>query len=268
VAPAFTASSDFAITKPAGHPCPNLRPDFRCGIHNRLRERGFPGCTTFDCFGAGQRVTQVTFGGRDWRRHPELAGAMFATFAVQRHLHELLWYLTEAVRREPLAPARAELAAVGAYVRELTGADPDSLAALDVPELRERASVLLRATSARVRAGGRAGADTTTGRAGVDLAGADLVGADLRRTDLRRASLRAALLIGADLRGADLTLADLTGADLRGARLAGADLSGSLFATQSQLDAGLGDATTQLPDGLRRPTHWQSVPTRPRPHRR
>ena len=71
VAPAFAASADFAIDKPAGQPCPNLLADFRCGIHDHLRERGFPGCTVFDCFGAGQRVAQVSFGGVDWRRAPE-----------------------------------------------------------------------------------------------------------------------------------------------------------------------------------------------------
>jgi len=67
VAPAFSASSDFAIDKPAGEPCPNLTTDFRCGIHTTLRERGFPGCVVYDCFGAGQKVARVTFGGQDWR---------------------------------------------------------------------------------------------------------------------------------------------------------------------------------------------------------
>ena len=70
VAPAFSASADFALDKPAGQPCPNLGADSRCGIHRDLRQRGFPGCTVFDCFGAGQQVAQVTFGGRDWRAGP------------------------------------------------------------------------------------------------------------------------------------------------------------------------------------------------------
>src|SRR5674536_229291 len=96
VAPAFSASADFAIDKDAGQPCPNLRPDFRCGIHARLREQGFPGCTAYDCFGAGQQVAQVTFGGQNWRRDPQAAQQMFAVFSTMRQLHELLWYLTEA----------------------------------------------------------------------------------------------------------------------------------------------------------------------------
>lgn len=89
VAPAFSASADFAIDKDAGQPCPNLRGDFRCSIHDRLRQRGFPGCAVYDCFGAGQQVTQVTFGGQDWRT-PGVAAQMFAVFTIVRQLHELL----------------------------------------------------------------------------------------------------------------------------------------------------------------------------------
>ena len=50
----------------------------------------------FDCFGAGQHVTQGTFGGHSWRESPELAAAMFAVLPVMRQLHEILWYLAEA----------------------------------------------------------------------------------------------------------------------------------------------------------------------------
>ncbi len=56
VALPFAASADFAIDKDAGKPCENLQSDFRCGIHNSLRQRGFRGCTVYDCFGAGQKV--------------------------------------------------------------------------------------------------------------------------------------------------------------------------------------------------------------------
>src|SRR5215218_5714701 len=106
VAPAFAASADFAIDKPAGVACPNLGEDFRCGIHAQLRGRGFPGCTVFDCFGAGQRITQQTFGGRSWREAPELAAAQFAVLPVVRQLHEALWYLLEAETLPTAAPLR------------------------------------------------------------------------------------------------------------------------------------------------------------------
>src|ERR1700710_267097 len=111
VAPAFAASADFAIDKPAAVACPNLQDDFRCGIHAQLRERGFPGCTVFDCFGAGQRITQATFGGRAWGGEAQLAAAQFAVLPVMRQLHEALWYLVEAEQLAAAAPLRAEIRA-------------------------------------------------------------------------------------------------------------------------------------------------------------
>lgn len=249
VAPAFAVSADFAIDKPAGQACPNLGTDFRCTIHDHLRPQGFPGCTVYDCFGAGQKVAQVTFAGRDWRGHPELAKRMFAAFAVMRHLHELMWYLGEA---QALAPSDAVEAALE-EIAELTLREPDDLLLVDVDVHRAAVNVLLRQTSDQIRAGTR----------GPMLRGADLIGRDLSGRDLRGANLRGAYLIGGNLTGADLRLADLIGADLRSATLAGADLSTAIFLTQSQLDAATGDARTALPAALTRPTHWSGQSTDP-----
>jgi uncharacterized protein YjbI with pentapeptide repeats len=245
VAPAFFASADFAIDKPDGQPCPNLQPDFRCGIHARLRERGFPGCAVYDCFGAGQQVAQVTFHGEDWRRTPRIAGRMFAAFEVMRPLHEALWYLTEALTLEAARSLHLEVGATLEETRRLTRLDPDGLLAVDVAAHRRDVDALLARASELVRGAGRR-----------DHREADLAGADLRAAGLRGADLRGALLIGADLRGADLRRADLFGADLRGANLGAADLRGAIFLTPPQVAAARGDAGTRLPATLRRPGHW------------
>jgi uncharacterized protein YjbI with pentapeptide repeats len=273
VAPAFTASSEFAISKAAGTACPNLQSDYRCGIHDQLRPLGFAGCTTFDCFGAGQQVIQVTFGGRTWRDHPDLAQAQFGSFAVMRQLHEMRWHVTQALAlirdlaepgaagpgtAEPSAagPGTAEpgtaavtagLTQAGQTLRTHAEAGPEALATLDVDPLWASVTAVLRQASQLIRG------DVPKGR---DRSGADLMGRHLAGVDLRRASLRGAYLIGTNLAGADLRRADLAGADLRGAQLAGADLSTSLFVTQAQLDVARGDARTKLPPGLRRPGHW------------
>ncbi|WP_433199240.1 pentapeptide repeat-containing protein [Dactylosporangium sp. CS-047395] len=125
VAPAFARSSDFAIDKPAGHPCPNLRDDFRCGIHTRLRDRGFTGCTVYDCFGAGQHVAQVVAEGRDWRQAPATAPRMFEVFAAVRILHELLWYLTEARTLPQCQPLHDALEDALSTTRALRDASDD-----------------------------------------------------------------------------------------------------------------------------------------------
>jgi hypothetical protein len=244
VGPAFTASADFAVDKPAGRPCVHLRGDARCGIHGELRARGFPGCVAYDCFGAGQHVVQVTFGGA--RRRD---AGMLAALTVVEALHELRWYLTDALGRAEAAPVHPELQNALAATERLAGGGPDELAALDVAAHRREVDTLLRRASALVR-----------GARGRDLAGADLAGRRLRGARLGAANLRGALLIGADLRGADLRAADLIGTDLRAADLRGADLRDALFLTRARLHAAQGDATTRLPPWLARPAHWAVSP--------
>ncbi|MGY1605352.1 pentapeptide repeat-containing protein [Geodermatophilus sp. SYSU D00815] len=246
VALPFARSADFAADKPAGTPCANLDDDFRCGIHAQLRDRGFAGCTVFDCQGAGQKVSQLTFGGRDWRGDPATARQMFAVFPVVRQLHELLGHLDEARALDAARTLHVELRAAYERVDALTRGSAEELERCDVGAVRAEVGPLLLRASELTRAGLR----------GCDHRGADLVGRQLRRADLRGADLRGAYLIGADLRAADLRSADLIGADLRGADLSGADLTGALFVTQAQLESARGDAATRLPAGLRRPLHW------------
>ncbi|MFG2576589.1 pentapeptide repeat-containing protein [Streptomyces sp. NPDC048481] len=249
VALPFARSADFAVDKPAGKACPNLGADHRCGIHARLRESGFSGCTVYDCFGAGQKVSQVTFGGRDRNTVPrEEARRMSEVFPVVRQLHELLWYLTEALALPAARPVRGELRRLLDRTDALTRLSPDELTALDVPAHRQDVNALLLRTSELVRAG-------VPGRR-KDRRGADLVGARLKGADLRGANLRGACLIAADLTGADLRRADLIGADLRDTDLTDADLTGAFFLTQPQVNAARGSAGTRLPESVARPAHW------------
>jgi uncharacterized protein YjbI with pentapeptide repeats len=247
VAPAFAASADFAMDKPAGVACTNLQPDFRCGIHHRLRADGFGGCTAYDCFGAGQQVSQVTFAGQDWRESPELAATMFDVFGVMRDLHEILFFVSQALQMPAAQPLRSELTAVAADVEELTRCDASRLLNLDRMAVRKQAGTLLTRVSEAQRGG--------TPKA-KNLAGKDLIGRDLRARDLRGALLTGALLIGANLQGADLAGADVRGADLRGAAVAGADLRHCLFLIQTQVEGARGDGATRLPKSLSRPAHW------------
>jgi hypothetical protein len=248
VAPSFTASAEFAIDKAAGRPCPNLRADFRCSIHDRLRRSGFGGCAAYDCFGAGQKVAQDTFGGRDWHGDARVGKRVFATFLVMRQLHELLWYVREALRLGPADPLPDQLNSAWEAIERCTNLGADKLVKLNVGKVRRETNRLLLRTSEQVR--------TDAGPLGPELRGADLIGKNLGGADLRRASLRGAGLVGTILREADLRLADLTGADLRGADLAGARLDTAIFLTQVQVASAAGDARTGLPASLARPAHW------------
>lgn len=258
VALELTAGADFAISKPAGTPCPNLTGDHRCAVHRELRPRGFPGCAAYDCFGAGQQVSQQTFGGKDWRVSPATAAEMFAVFPVVRALHELLWYLTEVLARPAARAVHDDAGRLLQETAHLARGTPDQVLAVDVAAHRGAVNGVLLRASAAVRA--------DAPQPVREHRGADLAGSRLRGADLRGAHLRGALLVGADLRDADLRLSDLIGADLRGADLSGADLRDALFLTQPQLDSARGDSRTRLPTPLvstpgfstplHRPEHW------------
>lgn len=252
VALAFARSADFAFTKDAGEPCVNLDDDYLCVIHPELRSRGFKGCTVFDCFGAGQKVTQHTFDGASWRDDPYLRESMFAVFPLVRQLQEMLWYLSDAAGRPETEPIRDELERAYRETAALTEAPAHDIRALDLDTHRDALSGVLRRSSDLVRA-----ATTVSAAAARIEPGADLMGAHLGGQDLRGANLRGAWLIGADLRSTDLSNADVLGADFRDAELGGATLSNALFLTQFQVNAASGDDRTVLPDSVTRPTHWR-----------
>jgi hypothetical protein len=70
----------FGADKPADMPCIHLNRLHRCSIHGTRREHGYPACENFDCFGAGQWVTQHLFGGARWTDSPDMARQMFAAY--------------------------------------------------------------------------------------------------------------------------------------------------------------------------------------------
>jgi hypothetical protein len=234
----FSAVSGFGIDKPGGTPCPNLADDDRCSIHATLRQDGWSGCVTFDCFGAGQQVSQVTYDGVSWREQGNL-GEMAAVLSVMRLLHEMLAHLAEVGRRAP-DPQAAELES---EIIGLTAATPTELLGVDLDELQPRVGEVLDAAAGRLRHG-------------PSYRREDLAGRDLRRSSVRDADLRGAVLIAADLHGQDLGCAVLLGADLRDTDVRGADLGATLFLSQSQVNAARGDGSTVIPDALRRPAHW------------
>ena len=94
----FDRSSLFAIDKAAGHPCPHLDDCAACTIHLRRAELGFRGCIEFDCLGAGQRVTQEIFKGRNWIEDRSLLGPMCQAFTTVLRAHECLLLLREELQ--------------------------------------------------------------------------------------------------------------------------------------------------------------------------
>ena len=256
VALAFKASSDFPVDKAGGIPCKNLKNDFSCGIHQNLRLSGYTGCTVFECLGAGQKVSQQTFGGISWKDHPQSALKMFQVLPVMQQLHEILLYLTQAIHHGVDVQLDHALRKSRMAIEALTLASADELLLANLPEHRRQINELLVQVSNQVRLESGRFNKNQDRKKGPNFQGQDLIGKEYRGKDLKGSLFRGAYLIGADFKNADLRNSDFIGADLRSTDLTGADLRGSIFLSPMQLNSAKGDCHTRLPDILAKPAHW------------
>ncbi|MDF2984482.1 MAG: oxetanocin resistance protein [Devosia sp.] len=114
---AFDRSALFAEDKPAGTPCIHLGSDCRCRIHASRKQRGYAGCVSYDCLGAGQRATALLIG------CAATAVEQFEVFAAIHRQHELLTLLHAAgpaSKRQACRPSTPVAGLVPGY----TGAVP------------------------------------------------------------------------------------------------------------------------------------------------
>lgn len=100
VALAFDRGPMFAFDKAADEPCRHLLPTLRCAVHAARERLGLAGCVHYDCYGAGQRVSQELSTGLARSEIPE-------AFRRLRRVHELLRML-RAARQLELAAAELE----------------------------------------------------------------------------------------------------------------------------------------------------------------
>lgn len=83
----FDADQGFGFDKAAGVPCSNLAADFSCRIHATLVPRGFSGCSSYDCHGAGQYVSALLVLGDNWYESEVLLRETYDLFSATRALH-------------------------------------------------------------------------------------------------------------------------------------------------------------------------------------
>ncbi|WP_026907732.1 pentapeptide repeat-containing protein [Paucisalibacillus globulus] len=249
VALPYAKSADFPFDKDDGEPCRNLCSNNQCSIHNKLRSEGFRGCVSYECFGAGQHVSQVIFEGQDWRDNPEQSKIMFTVFPLVQQLYEMLWYISQALSLKETISLHPDLQLVYENTLAFTKKTPDEIINLDIASHRSIVNDLLLKTSELFRKDFiHNGTNSKKGK--------DCIGARLKGTHLQGRNFRGLLLIAADLRNADLRKVDFIGADLRDADISGADLTDCLFLTQSQVNSTKGNVHTRLPSYLIKPKHW------------
>lgn len=254
----FSKTEGFPNDKKAGTPCVNLKADFTCSDHKNLRKKGLKGCTAYDCFGAGQKVAQSTFNGKNWREFKELQNQMFEVFLVMRQLHEMLWYLGDALTFVSNKNMKDQLSIRIQEIDQLTKLDAHSIMSIDIEKYRTKVNSILRMANEIAKDKiAKYKINNSKNKKNLKL-GYDFIGTNLTDTNLIGANFAGALLIAANMKNTDLKGANLIGADLRDADIRGANLEDAIFLTQSQINTAKGDYKTRLPKSLARPAYWES----------
>jgi len=89
IALSFERSSWFAFDKDADVPCRHLLTEAcLCSVHADLDARGLRGCAAYDCYGAGQRVTQEILPGVRAADGALQARRLTQAFRTLRNVHE------------------------------------------------------------------------------------------------------------------------------------------------------------------------------------
>ena len=242
----FSKSEGFPTDKDAGKPCINLMSDFRCSIHSKLVDCKMKGCLAYDCFGAGQLVTNTIYKGNDWKSKPEISEQMFRVFLVVWQLHQLLWYLAEALSLVADKKIICDINSLITEYEEIIALSPDNILKLDIESYKLKVNQILKNVTKLVCIESNNENNKTV----------DYIGKNFKKQNLDGKDFSMTLLIAANLEGCSLHRASFLGADLRDANIKNTDLSKSIFLTQGQINSAKGNKNTILPKYLSLPTTW------------
>ena len=204
---------------------------------------------SYDCFGAGQKVTQTVYHGKSWQDKDVKPDEMYRVFLAVYQLHQMLWYLNEAALLLPEADIYEKIESAIQDLDRQTRQTPEALLKIDLEACREKTHQLLKKVWHRVQKPAKAPAGAKKSW--------DFIGRDFKKAVLDGQDFSMSLLIAANLEGCSLRGANFLGADLRDANFKNADLQESVFLTQAQVNTAKGNAYTKLPKFITRPEIWK-----------
>jgi len=238
----------FPENKEAGVPCKHLMRNFHCDMYSDLADKNMKGCLVYDCFGAGQKVTQSCYPDEDWQKNSEKTNEIFQVFLIVFQLHQMAWYLLEALTLAADEHLESDIDTLITQNKQMTACTPAEILRIDIEEYRTRVNQVLKKVSSRIAA---IPSDKTNGK--------DYFGKNFRQANLNGRDFSMALMIAANLEGCSLQGTNFLGADIRDANIENTDLSGSIFLTQMQINSAKGNSNTKLPANLSRPSRWEGI---------
>lgn len=147
----FSKMDGFPENKPSGKSCMNLQKDFLCKIHDSLVQYKMKGCIGYDCFGAGQYVTQSIYKNNTWQDNKEKSQEIFDVFVVVFHLYQIRYFLLEANSLISSKKFRTEIEKYIDQNIRICNQSPSKILSFNLDEYRENANKVLKKASLSLR---------------------------------------------------------------------------------------------------------------------
>lgn len=244
----FSKMDGFPRDKASGQLCVNLLKDYRCRIHSQLEKQKMKGCMGYDCFGAGQHVTQIIYQGQTWCDMPNRSTEIFDVFIMVFQLYQIRYYLTEAISLIAAQPLKKSIQCLLEENIELCHDRPAGILSLDLELYRHRSNHILKQVCKLLQQSmHRENKKVPANFLGGNFNGRDMSGADLSTKLLIAANFEKSLFNGTIFLGADTRDTNFKDADLREAA----------FLTQGQVNSAKGNRNTKLPYHLDYPATWR-----------
>lgn len=239
----FFKIDGFPKDKKAGQPCHNLLNDFRCKIHTQLEHKHLKGCIGYDCFGAGQHVTQFIYQGQTYQDLPNQKNEIFDIFITVFQLFQIRYYLLQALTIYVTGKQRDEIKKLIIENKKICNYPSFKLQEFNIKAYKDEINPILKQICLQIR-GNKKSYSTFLAK---NFKGEDMSGLDL--------SMK--LLIAANFNSCKFDNTIFLGADTRDTDFSNADLKKALFLTQGQVNSARGNLNTKLPSHLSYPITWK-----------
>lgn len=244
----FSKMDGFPEDKVAGKPCIKLQRDYRCKIHHELEKRNMKGCIGYDCFGAGQHVTQFIYKGETWQSSKEQSTQIFDVFIKIFQLYQIRYFLEESmtiVSAKQLWSDIEKLLYENKILCELT---PQEIINIDVDSYRNKVNKLLKKVCESI---------SKCFNHKNHKGSTDYLGRSFKDRNMSGVDLSMKLLIAANFDSCIFDGTVFLGADTRDTNFSNSDLREAVFLTQGQINAAKGNRNTKLPQYLDYPVTWK-----------
>ncbi|WP_392486043.1 pentapeptide repeat-containing protein [Haloimpatiens sp. FM7315] len=244
----FSTIDGFPENKNAGNPCSKLQNNYRCKIHDELEKRNMKGCIGYDCFGAGQHVTQCIYKKETWQTLKEQSKEIFDVFIIIYQLYQIRYFLEEAKIVIPAKNLRNDIENLIDENKVLCNFTPDKIQHINIDNYRNKANLILKKVCDSI---------TKSFNNSTSKQLTEFMGRTFKKRDMSGLDLSVKLLIATNFEGCIFNGTIFLGADTRDTNFSNADLSEAVFLTQGQINSAKGSRNTKLPKHLDYPVTWK-----------